>query len=64
MTVLPGLERKNTERMRQHLKTLKEDKRQREEEGNKDLAAACKEAGSWVWHRGRGRVMMGVGRCG
>jgi hypothetical protein len=53
--VISGLERKNHALMQQHIKTLKADQQKREASGNAEIASACKEAGSWVWHRGRGR---------
>lgn len=62
--VTPGLERKNRDLMKQNIQTLKEDQRKREAVGNADLADACKDAGSWVWHRGRGRKILGVGKFG
>ena len=52
-TAMPGLERKNRDLMQRHLKTLKDDQRKREE--SPEIAAACKEAGRWVYERGKGK---------
>lgn len=55
IAVTPGLERKNRDLIQRHIQTIKADQQRRQAEGDQDLQEACKEAGGWVWHRGRGR---------
>ena len=50
------LERKNKALIAQHLKTLKQDHQKREAQSNVEIAAAVKDASSYLHHaKGRGR---------
>ena len=59
-TAVSGLERKNRDLMKRNIEKLKQDQRKREESGNAEITSACKDAGSYLHHRGRGRTFVFV----